>query len=628
MLNTQKFMKKVSVLSLLFLLIGAHAFAQQFKTSNPQDIALFPQQNDCRNVLNLSGVWKFQPDTNGVGEKESWFNGLKESRSIAVPGSWNDQFTDLRDYFDLSWYETETYIPQSWKGERIFIRVGSANYFAKLWINGVPLGQHEGGHLPFVFEISSMVKWNAANRITVQIENVLKPSRVPTGGVSGSSFRSFPEANYDFFPYAGLNRPVWLYTVPTSASIKDVTIKTDFQGTTGKMNIKVEQTGKAASGKIVVTGNGQKIETAIRFANGTADATVNIPNVRLWSPETPFLYNVAVTLGDGSKVSDRYEIETGVRTVKVNSKSVLINDKPVFLKGFGKHEDFPIFGRGSAYPVMVKDFALMKWIGANSFRATHYPYDEEYMRMADREGIMVIDEIPAVGLYFDGDVTELNMRQATCKKYLNELYYRDKNHPAVIMWCVANEPSKTAKIGASSAEGEDKSFDYMSELFQTIRDLDNTRLVTFVGVMTGPSQWHSLSDVILINRYWGWYTNTGDIAAGAQVLNGELDRTYKKFGKPMMVSEFGADAQAGMHADEPEMFTEEFQRDLIKAYLEVAASKDFVTGMHVWNFADFKTGQSIIRFGGQNLKGVFTRDRKPKMAAHYLRSVWAKEDGK
>ena len=163
-------------------------YAQEFKSADPKDIALYPQQNEFRNTLNLSGLWNFKKDSLNVGEKEQWFKGLKESHSIAVPGSWNEQFEDTRDYLDLAWYEKDTYIPNSWKGQRIFIRVGSANYAAKIWVNGIPLGQHAGGHLPFAFEISSLLKWDSINRISIQIENVLKPSRVPTGGGTAGGF--------------------------------------------------------------------------------------------------------------------------------------------------------------------------------------------------------------------------------------------------------------------------------------------------------------------------------------------------------------------------------------------------------------------------------------------------------
>ena len=219
-------------------------------------------------------------------------------------------------------------------------------------------------------------------------------------------------------------------------------------------------------------------------------------------------------------------------------------------------------------------------------------------------------------------------RQRMCKQYLEELYYRDKNHPSVIMWCVANEPFPE-KINFSIEGGEPTDPDSIvafQELFDLIRSLDNTRLTTLVGVMGGPLEWIGLADVVCINRYWGWYAQSGEIAKGAAVLNQGIEGLYSAFKKPIIVSEFGVDTYPGMHAEQPEMFTEEYQKEFIKAYLDVADSKEYVTGMHIWAFADFKTTQGIIRFGGMNYKGVFTRDRKPKMAAHYLKERWTKEE--
>jgi beta-glucuronidase len=613
---------------LLILLVLMPAQAQTFTPADPSLIALYPQQNDLRNTLNLSGMWKFKKDSLNVGERENWQNGLTEARSIAVPGSWNEQFADLRDYLDRAWYETETYVPSSWKGQRIYIRIGSANYAAKLWINGKAVGAHEGGHLPFAFEIGQFVNWGGPNRISIQIENILKPSRVPTGNVQGGPFTNFPKSNYDFFPFAGLHRAVWLYAVPSAASIKDITVKTSFAGTTGSVEVKVDADGKATRGSVIITGNGQRFEAPIRLTANTAIATLAIPNVRLWSPEAPYLYQVEVTIGDNKATLDRYTLETGVRTIAVTDKELLLNGKPIFLKGFGKHEDFPIFGRGTAQPVIVKDFSLMKWTGANSFRTSHYPYDEEFMRMADREGFLVIDEIPAVGLYFHGDTTELAQRQVMVKQYINELITRDKNHPSVIMWCVANEPfprEVSVTGGPGGREATPKSIELFQEMFSLVKQKDPTRLAVLVGVMGGPAEWVGMSDIICINRYYGWYTHAGDMAGALKLLSMEMDGLHKKFNKPVMITEFGADTYPGMHSDEPEMFTEEFQTNFIKAYLDVAASKDYVVGMHVWAFSDFKTGQGIIRFGGVNYKGVFTRDRKPKAAAYYLRSRWTKK---
>lgn len=613
--------KTILVITLLLISIGLKA------QPNPKNIALFPQKNQFRNLSDLSGIWNFKKDPQNIGIEKHWFKGLTDSRIIAVPGSWNEQFTDSRDYFDVAWYETKTFVANDWSGEEVWIRFGSVNYHATVWINGQKLGVHEGGHLPFAFEVSQWVNYGEKNSIVVRVENELKPSRVPTGNVPNSFFTSFPKANFDFFPYAGINRKVWLYTLPKKSKITDITVKTDFENTTGKIRLAIEKKGSANSGKITLSGGKQPITRSFRFSGGMALVELTVPDVNLWSVKNPFLYDLEVVIQSNQKTLDRYELPVGIRTIAVNEKSVLLNGKPVFLKGFGKHEDFPIFGRGVANPVLVKDYSLLKWIGANSYRTSHYPYDEEYYRIADREGILIIDEIPAVGLFFHGDAKDTAERQRMCKQYLEELYYRDKNHPAVIMWCVANEPfpEEMNFTGTGGKATDPKSITAFKELFDLIRSLDDTRLTTLVGVMGGPVEWIGLADVVSINRYWGWYAQSGEIDKGAAVLARELDGLYAALKKPIIVTEFGADTFPGMHAEQPEMFTEEYQKEFIKAYLDVAEQRDFVTGMHVWAFSDFKTSQGVIRFGGINYKGVFTRDRKPKMAAHYLRERWSED---
>lgn len=595
---------------------------------HPKDIALFPQENPYRSISDLSGIWEFKKDPENIGIKNQWFNGLTETRSIAVPGSWNEQFTDSRDYLDAVWYQTEAFVPENWSDEEVWIRFGSVNYYATVWVNGQQLGIHEGGHLPFAFDISKVTKTGEKNTIVVRVENELKPSRVPTGDVPNGFFSNYPKSNFDFFPYAGINRKVWLYTLPKKGKISDLTVKTNFEKTTGKVTVAIEKVGAVKSGEVILTGDKNSITKSFKFSKDKATVEIDVPQVNLWSIENPFLYDLKVVIKDNDTPLDQYQLPIGIRTVAVNEKTILLNGEPVFLKGFGKHEDFPIFGRGVANPVIVKDYALLKWIGANSYRTSHYPYDEEYYRMADREGILIIDEIPAVGLFFHGDKNDVAERQRMCKQYLEELYYRDKNHPSVIMWCVANEPFPE-KINFSIEGGEPTDPDSIvafQELFDLIRSLDNTRLTTLVGVMGGPLEWIGLADVICINRYWGWYAQSGEIAKGAAVLNQEIEGLYSAFKKPIIVSEFGVDTYPGMHAEQPEMFTEEYQKEFIKAYLDVADSKEYVTGMHIWAFADFKTTQGIVRFGGMNYKGVFTRDRKPKMAAHYLKERWTKEE--
>ena len=584
---------------------------------------LYPQQNDKRNILDLSGIWDFQIDPHEVGESEGWFNGLADARPMAVPASWNDLYDDIRDYLGVAWYVTRSYIPAGWQGERVMLRVGSANYAAKVWINGAPVGSHEGGHLPFEFDVTGQIVWGAANTIAVQVENHLRPDRVPAGNVAGGLalfMRMFPSATFDFFPYAGLHRAVQLYSIPQH-HISDVTVTTAIDGADGLVTVAVEANG-AEKGSIHL---GEQT-APLSFRSGQAQAQLRVPSARLWSPDDPYLYDLTVVLGDEKAPLDRYSLKVGIRTVAVDGGTILLNGQPIFLKGFGKHEDFAVSGRGSNTPVVVKDYALLKWIGANSFRTGHYPYSEEQMRMADREGILIIDEIPNVSLQFGGGEKALAERLRMCKQQMTELIDRDKNHPSVIMWSIANEPMAADGMrrmtGAPVEPVDPSTTAFFQELYDLCRTQDPTRLVTLVSIGGSPVEWQQSADVVCINRYYGWYSHIGQLEEGEAALAQELDALYAQLGKPIMVTEFGADTLAGNHSHPPAMWSEEYQVEFIRRYLDTAAARPFVAGMHIWNFADFKTSQGTARAASMNHKGVFTRDRQPKMAAHLLRERW------
>lgn len=598
-------------------------------------MALRPQQNAWRNVQDISGIWNFKADPANVGQSEHWNDGLRDAQSIAVPGSWNEQMEGLRNYMGTVWYETMPYVPDTWKQERVMLRVGSACYAAKVWVNGQEVGSHEGGHLPFAFDISRQVKYGQQNRITIMVENELRADRVPGGKLVGGQMKNYPDANYDFFPYGGLHRQVVLCTVPKEASLSDVTVSTAMDGT---FSMTIEKEGNATGGEVIIRDKAVVcVSKSFSFSGNQAKVNVKIANPQLWSPEHPYLYEVTVRLKKGNRTVDGYTYQTGVRTIEAKEGRLLLNGQPICLRGFGKHEDFPVFGRGNALPVTIKDFQLMRWIGANSLRTSHYPYDESVYDMADREGILIIDEIPAVGLVFYDGQEMVGKRYAQCQQYLREMISRDKNHPSVIMWCVANEPAlekkgQTAFTGAEKKGADEEhrtGADFLNGLMDAARSLDPTRPATFVSVMGGPSDWMAGCDVICINRYFGWYTNVGDFPTALKYFGGEMDKLHQQYpGKPVVVTEFGADAIAGMHSNDGEMFSEEFQKQMIASYLDVANQKSYVYGMMVWNFADFRTGQAIMRVGGMNLKGVFTQDRKPKMAAHMLHERWNSETTK
>lgn len=624
---------KLKVLYFALFAISLTTHAQNFRRPDIKDIALAPQQNEYRNILDLSGVWNFKVDSADIGEIKKWYNGLEEFRQIAVPGCWNDQFTDLHTYLDAAWYETKTYIPSSWKGQDIYVRIGSAIYATKLWINGKPIGEHLGGFVPFAFNITDDIKWNANNRITIRVENHQRPSRVPLGGSKMGALgnRTMPCVNYDFFPYSGINRKVELFTIPQT-HISDITVRTDNVVTLGKIHIRVDASKNVKHGRITISDQNTDIHKNIKFEHGIANTDIQVTNVKLWSPEHPHLYMVSVTLDDANIEVDHYELQTGIRTISSNKNGIYLNGKKIYLRGFGRHEDFPVLGRTTSIPINVKDFELMKWEGANSFRTSHYPYDDSQYDLADREGIMVIDEIPAVGLYFFDDVADISARESMCKQYLAETITRDKNHPSIIMWSVANEPMPKNMGGRlldvqnpKPTPESQAAMNCLSALIKQAKDADPTRLVSFVGVMGGPMEWLTLGDVVMINRYYGWYTNIGSLSQGMKWLDGEIKDIYKHIKKPIIVSELGADAVSGLHSMTQSLFSEDYQTLLIRKSIETLEKEDFVSGVMVWNLSDFHTSESILRVGGMNLKGMFTYDRQPKMAAWELKELWSKK---
>lgn len=593
--------------------------------------AMRPQQNEFRNVMDLSGLWQFQLDPKGEGEQAGWNRALPAPRMIPVPASWNDLFDDAADYLGFGWYAHECWIPKTWNGQKIFLRVYSANYATRVWLNGERLGDHEGGHLPFAFEIGEKARFDQPNLIVIRVENLQKPDRVPPGPSSGrghSFLNSYPATTYDFFPYAGIHRQVALYTCPPT-HLEDITVTTEIDGQDGLVKISARASGDwNGKGRAqIARGIGDTagiIAADLEFTGGEARAELRLPSAHFWTPDHPHLYPLTVSLMESSGPVDHYALDIGVRTVAVRGDRLLLNNQPIVLRGFGKHEDFPLHGKGLDLAQLVRDYQLLKWVGANAYRTSHYPYSEEAMELADRIGILIIDEIPAVGLNFSESEENIRAWSVMAQSQLRDLIARDKNHPSVIMWSVANEPGLGSPLagGLRNPQAVAAGSGYFKNMVGLAHQLDATRPVTFAGVQGGPNDWLGLVDVTAINRYYGWYTEGAQLEAASALLARELDALHATLAKPMILTEFGADALPGWHSEPPEMWTEDYQAEMIRRYLEIAAERPFMAGTLVWCFADFKTSQSIIRAESMNRKGVFTRDRRPKRAAHLLRSRW------
>ncbi|HEY0316000.1 MAG TPA: beta-glucuronidase [Sphingomonas sp.] len=593
----------------------------------PRFTPLYPHESATRTARDLSGLWDFRLDPEDQGEARRWFEGFDQARRIPVPCSWNDLFDDAENYFGAAWYQTEFRADAPARDRRLLLRFGSAVYRAKVWLNGRLLGEHLGGHLPFAFDATDAVRGDGPNRLVVMVENRLQIDRVPAVPDTGAFHlyqEDLPETSYDFFPYSGLHRPVWLCSVPAT-HLRDVTVTTRREGASGLVDVEVSVAGRwSGPARLTLTGGAGPIDVPLSVSGGTGTATIRVAAPRLWRPADPFLYTLTVRLGAGAPI-DEYALPIGLRTIEVQGEALLLNGEPVHLRGFGKHEDFFLHGRGQDLAVLVRDFELLKWIGANSFRTSHYPYSEEAMMLADRYGFLVIGETPAVSLTFADAPAAIAARHRQLTEDITDLVSRDKNHPCVILWSIANEPLPKPfhSIEAPPPDAVAKGKAFFADMFAHLRAIDRTRPVSLVSVHNGPVEWVSQGDVICTNSYNGWYAVSGRIPDAAATLDREIRALRARCGaKPIIVTEFGADAMAGIHAQPPEMWSEDFQSDLIATYLDVLAKLPFVVGTHPWAFADFKTSQNIMRVGSLNLKGVFTRDRRPKEAARMLRARW------
>lgn len=586
---------------------------------------LYPIMTETRNVIDLSGIWSFK-----LIEYKGEYDVTTEidtDLQMAVPGSYNDQgvVSSIRNHVGKVVYETTFTIPNVLQQERQVLRFGSATHEAEVFVNGQKVVSHRGGFLPFEVEINDVVQ-KGKNRLTVIVNNILDDSTLPVGNFkevkdSKGNIKAVNEPNFDFFNYAGLHRPVKIYTTPKEHYIEDIVIVPHVDG----QNAQVEYTVKASGNQSIQVDIVDQEGYVVASQNGE-ESTIEIENVHLWQSGDGYQYTLAVSIKADDEVIDYYEEPFGVRSIEVKNGQFLINGEPFYFKGFGKHEDTYYHGRGLNEVSNIQDLNLMKWIGANSFRTSHYPYSEEMMRLADEQGVVVIDETTAVGVHLnfsaalDGSQNTDTWKKIRTKEdheqVIKELIARDKNLACVVMWSIANEPD-SASLGAK---------EYFEPLVKLAKELDPQNrpctIVTLLNSLPDVCQVQDLVDVICLNRYYGWYVQSGDLEAAKEALRQELDGWLEKQpDKPIMFTEYGADTVVGLHAIDDIMFTEEYQVKYYEANHEIIDQCPNFVGEQVWNFADFETSNGVIRVQG-NRKGIFTRERRPKAVAHYFRKRW------
>uniref|UniRef100_A0A0K0FCB3 Beta-glucuronidase n=1 Tax=Strongyloides venezuelensis TaxID=75913 RepID=A0A0K0FCB3_STRVS len=604
---------------------------------------LFPQKNEIRTYDLLDGLWTFvmeKRNSIGYGFINKWhklkLSTFKNSSVMPVPSAYNDLGTDveLRDHVGWVWYQREYFVTKGDCNKRFLLRFGSVNYNAVVFLNDKQVMSHTGGHLPFESEV--FFSCYKKNIITVAVNNTLSHDTIPPAEFKYKSGIGYPEGFFitnpvfDFFNYAGILRSVYVVKL-NEYFVKSLSINSDKNGLI-KYKIKVSKEDKKQSNKyseiirekhsyiyrVTIIDENDKV---VFSSNSNSNGEIKIKKPKLWWPRgygDPTLYKFVVEIVSKRKniVYDKYIETFGFRSVELTKNNILINGREFYCLGFGMHEDSDIRGRGFDPVVMTKDLNLIEWMNGNCFRTSHYPYSEETSYEADRRGIAVITEASAVGVrYFDKPyLIDLH------KKIIQEMITRDRNHPSTIAWSLANEPITERNINIS--------IKYFKEMYKTAKQLDPSRPVTVVyNASTFVDETAKCLDFICFNMYFGWYVNMGNMDIVKISLINEVKKWKKRYKDvPLMLTEYGADSLSGLESLPSVSFTTNYQNDVIIANhkaLDVLRSSKLIAGEMIWALADFMTPSSVIRAYG-NHKGVFTRQRQPKIAAFTLRDRYKK----
>lgn len=554
---------------------------------------LYPKSNKYREVFSLNGIWTFKP----VDDDFEPLTECMDGSPMAVPASFNDIVTDkaVKDHEGKVLYETFFSVPLS-DAKLYRLRIGAASHKCQVFLNGVKIGEGINGYYPVDLPLENLSEYN---RLSVVIDNRLSFQTMPVGKIIDGK----QVINHDFYNFTGIHRDVLIYTLPKK-HIRDITVSTVVGGDYGKISVLVD----SDCDNFVFTVFDKQKQVVAK----STSTEIVIPSPHKWSQSDPYLYTLSV-----ETECDKYDVRFGIRKVEVNENEFLLNGEPVYFKGFGLHEDFFVSGKGNNSAVNVRNFELLKWINANSFRTSHYPYSEEIMDLADEYGFLVIDEVPAVCMKWwnGGNFCENGANEDTKilhKELIKQLIERDKNHPSVVMYSLANEPESA----------EDNARSYFLDVFAYARSLTTLPLTFTNCSYFGLCKCSDIPDVICINRYYGWYDFIGNLSIISSKLGKEIEDFHNTYHKPVILSEFGADTVEGLHSLPSEVFSEEYQIELIEETCKTLDKYPYCIGEHVWAFADFKTKQGLTRFRG-NRKGVFTKDRQPKAIAFFLRGRWA-----
>jgi beta-glucuronidase len=569
---------------------------------------------NARQTTSLDGQWQVIVDPYDVGSLDYRAQPLKNNHAfyknhkpqseselveydfdtsgqLHVPGDWNTQRESLLFYEGSVWYKRSFDYTKSHKN-RLFLHFGACNYLAAVYLNGEELGEHEGGFTPFDFEITDRVRAHG-NFLVLRINNARGKDQVPT-------------VNTDWWNYGGITRPVTLVEVPETF-VQAYLVQME-KGSThqikGWLQLNGPQLQQTVKIRIAEAGLVQTVQTDSKGRGEFSFAA----DLTLWTPENPKLYTVEIA-SETDQVIDR----VGFRSIEARGTDILLNGKPVFLRGISIHEEAPT-RPGRAWS---EDDArtLLSWareLGCNFVRLAHYPHNESMLRMADQMGLMVWEEVPVYWtIQWENPQTLHN-----AENQLNEMIARDRNRAALIIYSIANETP------VSDARNR-----FLRQLIQDAHSTDPTRLVSAALQAREVMERERITihlddpiasdlDVLGNNEYIGWYSRRPEEADGIDWVS--------PYDKPMIMSEFGGDALFGYHGDARNRWTEEYQENLYEHQLAMLKRIPYLRGMSPWVLKDFRSPRRVLPGFEDyfNRKGLFSDHGEKKKAFFVLQKFY------
>ena len=593
-----KYMKKQVLLCLLGCLVAGVVRAAEV----PQVANVMARQ-----ITSLNGAWNYIVDVQEEGYYDyrmnptrwGFFVNAKPQRpedlieydfdkapTMQVPGDWNTQDDRLFFYEGTVWYKRSF----EWHrngDHRTLLYFGAVNYEAHVYVNGKLAGHHVGGFTPFNYDVTDLLR-EGENFVILKVDNKRRAENVPT-------------LIFDWWNYGGITRDVLLVDVEP-VYIENYRLQLEsLEGR--RLSFSVRLNRPEAGQQVTLNIPELKLKkTVTTGADGTATIFMKA-KPQLWSPDNPKLYQVEIQCG-----TETLRDEVGFRTIEARGKQLLLNGKPIFLKGISIHEE-KANGGGRAN-CTADAHTLLSWakeLGCNYVRLAHYPHNEYAVREAERMGIMVWSEIP---VYWTIAWTDAGT-YANAERQLTDMISRDQNRANVIIWSIANETPHSAQRD-----------EFLSRLARHARSLDSTRLISMAMEVTSASNYKNrlqdnmseYVDVVSFNQYIGWYRDVND----ASKMEWEIP-----YDKPVIVSEMGGGAKYGLHGDKNQRWTEEFQENLYRENLAMLDKIDGLAGLSPWILKDFRSPRRVLN-GIQdyyNRKGVFS-DRGEKKKAFYVLQEW------